>query len=268
VSNCEKMSFLVVDALNNQLILRNKPRRIVSLVPSVTYTLSFFGLDDEVVGITRFCKLPQTWRKSKTIIGGTKDLKIERIKALQPDLIIANKEENTKESVEVFYDIAPVYVSDVYDLESNNKFIKDLGILIQETAQAQQLINLINSKREILKKNLKKFRSIYMIWQEPWMTIGGDTFIHHMMASAGLQNLFANQNRYPTTTIEEIIDLEPDIVLLSSEPFPFKEKHKKSLQSYLPDTKILLVEGEAFTWFGAYPLIGLDYLLTLKQNLD
>jgi len=106
-----------------------------------------------------------------------------------------------------------------------------------------------------------------MIWQEPWMTVGGDTFIHHMMASAGLQNLFANQNRYPVTTIEEIIALKPDIVLLSSEPFPFKEKHQRKLQSYLPNTKILLVEGEAFTWFGAYLLIGLDYLLTLKQNL-
>jgi len=261
------MKLSVTDALNSKISLLKPPERIVSLVPSVSYTLDYFGVDNQVVGITRFCKLPQSWRKKKTIIGGTKDIKIDRIKALQPDLIIANKEENNKEAVELLRDIAPVYVSDVFDFTTNNKFINDLGILLHKAEVSKKIIEGISLKLSYLQNTRKTYRSVYFIWQNPWMTVGGDTFIHQMMFYAGFANLYANQKRYPVTNIEELKDLKPEIVFLSSEPFPFKVKHQKILQSYLTDTSILLVEGEAFTWFGAYMLYGLDYLLTLKRNL-
>jgi len=193
-------------------------------------------------------------------------VKIEVIKQLKPDLIIANKEENTKEAVAILRQTVPVYVSDVFDIKSNDKFISDVAQLTATTGKANKLIASIKTKFDALQSQVRLQRTVYMIWQNPWMTVGGDTFINRMMQYAGFDNLFADKLRYPATTIDELKDLKPEVVLLSSEPFPFKEKHKFSLQKQLPESKILLVKGEAFTWFGAYPETGLQYLLHLKQH--
>ena len=256
----------LTDALNHEIILKHSPKRIVSLVPSISYTLHRLGLDDDVVGITRFCKFPERWKKTKSIIGGTKDLKIERIKELHPDFIIANKEENTKEQVEALQNIAPVYVSDVYDLDSNRRFLMDMGTLFDKYDTVDEIIHNID-KHQFKTEKFTSFKSVYLIWKEPWMSIGGDTFIDKMMQIAGFENLFSYEKRYPSFAFSKLIDLQPEVLLLSSEPFPFKEKHKEELQKFLPKTKIILVEGEPFTWFGAYAEKALLYFKSLQKSL-
>jgi len=261
------MPIHLTDSLNHDIKLNKPAERIVSLVPSVTYTIDYFGASDSLVGLTRFCKLPEGLKRIKKVIGGTKDVNIERVKALNPDLIIANKEENTKETVEALQKIAPVYVSDVFDLESNTQFIQDLGKLIDKSDEADLLVEKIQHKIKLFKSDALSYKTAYMIWKDPWMTVGGDTFIHKIMSLTSFNNIFQHKKRYPTTSLDELLALKPKLVFLSSEPYPFKEKHREALQKQFPNSRVILVNGEAFTWFGAYPDIGLDYLLHLKKIL-
>ncbi len=251
----------IQDQLGRKLSFEEIPIRIVSLVPSITHLLYSFGLDKEVVGITRFCKFPLPWRKQKKIIGGTKNFKKESIEALNPDLILASKEENPKELTLALNEIAPVYVSDVFNLKSNAQLIKDLGSILQRQQIARQIISEINLKKETLLKSKSRqpLRAVYMIWRDPWMSIGGDTFIHQMMQLAAFDNMLKDRLRYPVLSLKDLQQMSPEVILLSSEPYPFKEKHREELQKVLPHTRILLVKGEPFTWFGSYPIQAIDY---------
>lgn len=260
---------LIIDQIQREIAVNSPSKRIVSLVPSISFLLYRLGLEQEVVGLTRFCILPEYWKKQKTIIGGTKAVDIDKIAFLKPDLILANKEENTKELVEKLSEIAPVYVSDVYDLRSNSDFILQMGKLLDREQQAQELVASIDQKftklRELLPK--KSYKALYLIWKNPYMTVGGDTFIHQMMQYAGFENLFATQKRYPVIHDEDLKVLQPEVILLSSEPYPFKSKDQKEMQTIFPEAKVLLVEGEPFTWFGAYPESSLEYFINLQKSL-
>jgi len=253
----------ITDSTGTTIEIKKQPERIVSLVPSITYTLHRLELDKEVVGITRFCKFPENWKKTKKIIGGTKDIKIGRIAALKPDIILANKEENTKEAVEELRKIAPVYVSEVSDMKSNKRFINDLAEIFDKKNTGKQINDKIDKKLQKLAGH-KPLKSLYFIWREPWMSVGGDTFISQMMQYAGFENLLKNEKRYPTVKIEELQKLHPEIILLCSEPFPFKENHQAEMQEYFPDAEVIIVEGEAFTWFGAYAEKAFEYFKQLR----
>ncbi len=255
------------DQLNRQILIKDSPQRIISLVPSITYTLSDFQLNDNVVGITRFCKFLPYFKKEKTIIGGTKDIKIDRIKSLKPNIILANKEENTKEIVEQLEKFAPVFVSDIKNFEDNLVFLEKIGKIFGKEILAKYFINELYSLQNLLYSHKKNKKSVYLIWKNPWMTIGGDTYINEMMKLSGFDNLYKDKKRYPVTDIEEMKKLNPEVILLSSEPFPFKVKHQKELQEIFPNTEVKLVEGEAFTWFGTYPLKGLKYLSELNKKI-
>ncbi len=260
----------VTDALGRHVRLKEKPQRIVSLFPSQTHLLAHLGLDKEVAGITRFCKFPETWKKEKTVIGGTKDLKIERIIRLQPGLILANKEENTKEQIERLMDIAPVYVSDVMTWDDNLKFIRDVGLLTRKESEAGRLIDALQHRKQSFEqKSLSRHTALYFIWKKPWMTAGKETFIHTMMHQAGFENITPeNRGRYPVWEAADLKKLRPAVVLMSSEPYPFKpEKDSDEIRSLFPYSKILFVKGEPFTWFGAYPLQSFDYFETLKNQV-
>jgi len=259
---------LIKDQIGENVDIQGIPKRIISLVPSITYTLSDFGLEQEIIGITRFCKYPTDWKNNKRIIGGTKQLKIEQIKQLAPELILASKEENTKEEIENLSQYFPVYVSDVKDYKSNINFIKDLGLLLSKENKAKDIIKTINKKYELI-SNLSgtKKKGLYLIWKNPWMSVGGDTFIHTMLNEAGFDNLLEKEIRYPQISLEKIKKLKPEYLLLSSEPYPFKEKHRLELAKELPDTKIVLVNGEYFSWFGTYPIKAYDYFTHLKTYL-
>jgi ABC-type Fe3+-hydroxamate transport system substrate-binding protein len=245
------------------------PQRIVSLVPSQTELLFDLGLEEETVGITKFCVHPESWFRSKTRVGGTKSINIDKIKALKPDLILANKEENVKDQIEALTEIAPVWVSDIRTLEDGLEMIRTVGKLTDRFEKADIIAKLIQHRFEHLQQSIpqQKQSTLYLIWRNPWMSIGQDTFIHHIMQTAGLNNVCGDQTRYPELTDEQIIKLNPSLILLSSEPYPFKEKHIAELQSLLPQAKILLVDGELFSWYGSRLLHTPPYLEKLIIDL-
>lgn len=247
--------------------LPHPPQRIISLVPSQTELLFDLGLGDRVVGITKFCVHPMHWFKSKTRIGGTKQVNIQSAKALQPDLIIANKEENVKEQVEALADIAPVYVTDVGTLAEALNMIQAVGQLTHTAVAAQKIINTISLKLAEFQPVTKANGVLYLIWREPFMCAGTDTFISDMLLHCGLHNL-APATRYPALTAEDIHHINPPVVLLSSEPYPFKQKHMAELQAILPNRNIRLVDGEMFSWYGSRLLHAADYLQQLLSDLQ
>ncbi|HTM92635.1 MAG TPA: helical backbone metal receptor, partial [Flavisolibacter sp.] len=242
---------LYTDQLERTLELKQIPKRIVSLVPSQTELLFDLGLNEEVVGITKFCVHPEHWFRTKTRIGGTKQLHLEKIKELQPDLIIANKEENVREQIEELANYFPVWISDVNNLNDTLEMIVSIGKLTNKSSQAKEMAAQINESFNQLQTPNSKLPTCYLIWNDPYMTIGGDTFINDMLQQSGFQNIFEDQKRYPEISIQQLQSVDCQLLLLSSEPYPFKQKHVDELQPLLPNTKIILVDGEMFSWYGS-----------------
>ncbi|MEP7371799.1 MAG: helical backbone metal receptor [Chitinophagaceae bacterium] len=243
------------DQTGHTIFLENTPKRIISLVPSQTELLFDLGLDEEVIAITKFCVHPPEWFYTKRRIGGTKKLHIDIIHQLQPDLIIANKEENVKEQIEELAKDYPVWISDVTDLPTAYEMIEQIGLLTGKYEKAKDIVSTIKADFSQLQYS-RKPKTCYLIWNDPYMTVGGDTFIHSMMESAGFGNIFKSKQRYPVVTTEDLVAADCELLLLSSEPFPFKQKHidelKESLNIIgLPNIKIALVDGEMFSWYGS-----------------
>ena len=238
--------------------------KIISLVPSITEALFDFGLsENEIIGRTKFCIHPENLVQKIEIIGGTKNLNLDKIKALNPDLIIANKEENVKEQIEELQKDFKVLVTNISNLEDNYYLLKTLGNLLGK----QEIAQKFNLKiYEILAKfsDLEKKKCAYLIWKNPYMTVGFDTFIHDILDKIGFQNIFKNQKRYPEVSVEDL--KAADYIFLSSEPFPFQQKHIDELQKELPDAKIFLVDGEAFSWYGTRLAKCESYFQNLVQN--
>ena len=231
------------------------PQRIISLVPSQTELLYDLGLEAETIGITKFCVHPQSWFKTKPQVGGTKNVKIDIIHQLKPDIIIANKEENVKEQIEELAQSYPVWLTDVNNLTDALQMIADIGAVTGKAETANALITSISKAFKEMPQIQKPFKTAYLIWRKPYMTIGSDTFINDMLQQCGFENLFANKTRYPEVNIEQL-QTAPDrnrdkLILLSSEPYPFKQKHIDELADQLPGIKIILVDGEYFSWYGS-----------------
>jgi ABC-type Fe3+-hydroxamate transport system substrate-binding protein len=239
------------DQLGRTIELTSSPRRIISLVPSQTELLFDLGLNEGVAGITKFCVHPKEWHQSKARVGGTKNVNIKKVISLNPDLIIANKEENLKSDIEALEKFAPVWISDINDLDDAIDMIVAIGEVTSTTAKAKHLVTEINTGF----KNISAFQAyqtcVYLIWHNPYMTAGADTFINNMFKYCGLENGFANKTRYPEISIAEMQAANPKVILLSSEPYPFKQKHINELQHFLPAAKIVLVDGEMFSWYGS-----------------
>ena len=239
--------------------------RIVSLVPSITETLFDLGLTtDEIVGRTKFCIHPKDYVDKIEIIGGTKNLNIDKIKSLKPDFIIANKEENIKEQVEELMKDFKVLVTNVETLEDNYYLIKQFGHLFGKEEKAQ-FFNLKTYEAFDIPEPEKKLKVAYLIWKNPYMTIGGDTFISRILEELGFENLFKNQKRYPEIQLEDL--KSADLIFLSSEPFPFKEKHIEEIQEVCKNQKIKIVDGEAFSWYGSHLAKCGEYYRVLSEDL-
>lgn len=239
---------IYTDQLGRRVHIPFPPRRIVSLVPSQTELL--YDLGASVVGITKFCIHPDEWFRTKTRIGGTKQLHLDIIRSLSPDLIIANKEENDSAQVKALMEEFPVWVSDIHTLADALDMIKSVGEIIGNSGQALLLNTRITENfREI--EGRRDIPTAYFIWRDPWMVAGGDTFIHEMMKVCGFENVFAGIDRYPVVTMEQLKETGAQLVLLSSEPYPFKEKHIAEIQLILPAAKVLLVDGEMYSWYGS-----------------
>jgi len=246
------------DFLGRYIHLESTPKRIVSLVPSQTELLVDLGFEENILGITKFCVHPQHLKSTKTIVGGTKQVHFDNIRNLQPDIIFCNKEENTKAMVKRLEEIAPVHVSDVRTLEDNIRLINDYAKILDAKTQAEILKEKLRCKANKFQNNIsqKPIQKVaYLIWREPWMAVGDGTFINHILEINRFKNVFANKNRYPSIDINNLPDL--DLLLLSSEPFPFKTKHFSEIP--IENSKILLVNGEYFSWYGSRMLKAFDY---------
>jgi len=257
---------LYVDQLGRTIEVKKSPKRIVSLVPSQTELLFDLGLDEEVIGITKFCIHPEHWFTSKLRIGGTKQLQLETIKELQPDLIIANKEENVQLQIEILAKEFPVWVSDVNNLNNALEMIGSIGKITNKHLQAKLITDRIKESFNQLQTTNIKLQTCYLIWKDPYMTIGGDTFINSMLKYAGFQNMFEQQSRYPTISIDELQRSNCQLLLLSSEPFPFKQKHVEELRPSLQNIKIILADGEMFSWYGSRLLKAPSYFQHLQNQ--
>lgn len=248
--------------------LTYNPKRIVSLVPSQTELLFTLGLNEETIGITRFCIHPPNWFNTKTKIGGTKTINIAGIHQLKPDLIIANKEENLKEQIEQLAAEYPIWLTDVSNFDDALLMIKDIGELTGKKQQAVDLIKQIQNSFELLPPIKKQVKTAYLIWQNPYMTVGGDTFIHDMLSRCGFDNIFGDKSRYPEIIIQDLLAANCRLLLLSSEPYPFKQVHINELEKKLPNTKIILVDGEMFSWYGSRILQSVSYFKQLITETE
>jgi iron complex transport system substrate-binding protein len=252
------------------------PQRIVSLVPSQTELLFDLGLEEAIVGITKFCVHPTHFKATKTIVGGTKQLHIDKIMALQPDIIIANKEENTLEIVENLRTICPVWVTDVETLEDSFTLINDFGAVFNVRTAAQKMIDKLQFLLEdfnTFMKDKASHTAAYFIWANPYMVAANNTFISEMMRLNKFDNIYVNndkyQGRYPEVVIQKMrIQGDPELVLLSSEPFPFKDEHAFELGRHTHHAKTIFVDGEMFSWYGSRLLKAFDYFKVLQSKLQ
>lgn len=236
------------DQLHRRIFLPKPPERIISLVPSQTELLVDLGLEEKIFGITKFCVHPKGLKKRKTIVGGTKNYRFEVIDSLKPDLIIGNKEENDREGIERLASNYPVWMSDIYTVDDSLRMISDVGMLTGTSSKAEQLVKEIQDS--FSGQISFKGTCVYLIWENPLLVAGKNTFIDSMLKMAGFENLI-QQVRYPELSEEQLISLSPDFLLLSSEPFPFKEKNLAYFQTLLPKSKLILADGELFSWYGS-----------------
>lgn len=257
----------VIDQLNRSLKFNTTPSRIVSLVPSQTELLVDLGLKHQIVGITKFCVHPKDLRSEKLVVGGTKKVNLEKLTSLQPDIIICNKEENTEEMVLQLEKIAPVWISDVNSISESMEMILALGKIFDVPYEASQICSKI--KAELL--DFQKFvdtrqmkKTLYVIWQDPYMAAGRDTFINELLQLNKFENLIKDPNsRYPE--VDKSFFKEADLVLLSTEPYPFKEEHVLQLRKEV-DVDVQLVDGEYFSWYGSRLQQAFAYFKSLHFN--
>ena len=258
---------IVIDQIGCQVELLSSPQRIISLVPSQTELLFDLGLKERIVGVTKFCIHPRSEVKGKLKIGGTKNFNFQRIEELQPDLIIANKEENYKEGVEQLEKKHPVWTSDIKNLKDAFEMIEAVGLLTNTQEKSEEIRIKIDDGFEKLAAIEKRRRAIYLIWKDPYMSVGTDTFINEMLHLSGFDNLLKGEIRYPEIDTERIRNLNPEVILLSSEPYPFKAKHLGEFRAICPEAKVELVDGEMFSWYGSRLQLVPEYFLRLNKEL-
>lgn len=251
------------------------PQRIISLVPSQTELLHDLGLGERVVGITKFCVHPPDWLAEKTKIGGTKTVSLEKVASLRPDLIIGNREENERDQIEALAARWPVWMSDIFTLEDALVMIQKMGELVgkqPESALFSQKIYenfaQLNASNQTFSTKTSAISAAYFIWRKPYMVAASGTFIDDLMKKMGLQNVFSDRSRYPEIALEELAAARPQVILLSSEPFPFSEKHFREFAEACPVSQIRVVDGEFFSWYGTRLLKAAGYLATLRADFE
>lgn len=258
------------DQMGNCIELSGAPKRIISIVPSQTELLAYWGLDESVVGITKFCIHPQSWFNDKTRVGGTKKLNMEAIAALKPDLIIGNLEENEQSDIEYLKQHYPVWMSDIKTLADCYAMMNSLGELLDCREQSTNLVTELKHHFANITAFLPDnctLKVAYLIWQEPLMVAAGNTFIHEMLKHAGFCNVFSGHQRYPEISPADLQLLSPDLIFLSSEPYPFGEKHIEYFSHLCPSARTVVVDGELFSWYGSRLLKSTEYFKQLHAKL-
>jgi iron complex transport system substrate-binding protein len=258
----------VRDDLGRDVTLESPRRRIVCLCPSLTETLFALGLAEQVVGRTRYCIHPAKQVEGAAVVGGTHDVDIDRVQALKPDLVVAAKDENPRQAVETLADSLPVFVCDVTDYESALYAITNLGNLVDRAEQAAALVHDIRQAFTRVQPQARH-RVAYLIWRDPYMAVGGGTYIDALLQKCGLDNVCRDlPGRYPGLSIEALRRLAPAYVFLSSEPFSFDDSHVAELTDQLPNARVIRIDGEMFAWYGSRMLAAADYLARLIAHVE
>lgn len=259
------MEHRFTDQMGNTICLHGKPERIISLVPSQTELLFDLGLDEEIVGITDYCIHPAEKCRERATVGGPKSVDFARINELQPDLVIANKEENDREEIEKLQGMYPLWMSDIATLDDALGMIEGVGMVVGRVEDARRIIGRIRD-------SMASFDNVgitvaYFIWQDPYMVAGGHTFINEMIRRCGLTNVFAPLPRYPVVTDEQIREARPDVILLCSEPYLFTDRHVEEYKHAFPSARAIVVDGEIFSWYGSRLQYAGDYFRSLRHRL-
>jgi ABC-type Fe3+-hydroxamate transport system substrate-binding protein len=243
----------ITDPTGHVVELGSEPRRIVSLVPSQTELLADLGLGDRVIGITKFCVHPAAWYREKSRIGGTKTADLNKIKALRPDLVIANKEENVRDQIEAIRGMSAVFTTDVNNYAQALDMIRDLGIITGTSDKASVIISRVREQMEAMTGFSERRTCAYLIWNDPMMVAGHDNFISDMLRLAGFDNVFALsvKSRYPEIQITDLAERSPEVIFLSSEPYPFRDKHLTYFKQHCPGSQVVFADGEMFSWYGS-----------------
>ena len=256
-----------IDQTGKSIALDKTPERIISLVPSQSEFLWDLDLKEELIGITKFCIHPEELFRNKERIGGTKKLNIEKIRTLKPDLIIGNKEENEKLQIEILQKEFNVWMSDIYNFEDAFEMMKFIGEMTGKSLDAGKIINQIKKQLSSIKNIFNNQKVIYFIWNDPYMITGKNTFINCVLNYCGFVNGAGDLERYPEVSNEQLKEIKPEYCFLSSEPFPFKIKHVQEIQKILPETKIIIVDGEMFSWYGSRLIKLPAYIKQLKEQI-
>lgn len=265
------MNIILTDQIGRSVTLSKNPQRIVSLVPSQTELLCDLGLENKIVGITKFCVHPYHLKSVKKIVGGTKKVHFEKIRLLEPDIIICNKEENTEEMVLELQKICPVWVTNIITVEDNFKMISDFGALFNCRTEAQKWNDKLAFALNDFKLSIKErpiLKAAYFIWKNPFMVAGSDNYINELMSLNHFENCYKDKGRYPEVEIKKIrLEGDPELILLSSEPYPFKEEDAFEIGRFTHHAKTIFVDGEMFSWYGSRLLKALAYFKKLHQRL-
>ncbi len=260
---------LLTDAIGQEhaVIDPARPPRIVSLVPSVTELVCDLGLSSWLVGRTGFCVHPQPLLADVPKIGGTKDVNIDKIRALAPTHLIVNIDENEKPTVDALARFIPhVIVTHPLAPEDNLNLYRLLGGVFNASEKAEQLCGVFAREYETTRALAQSspYRVLYCIWKDPWMTVSRDTYIARMLALIGWQQCeIKSEKRYPDFRWDSALVDEVDEVLLSTEPFNFTEIHSNALEIQL-GRPVRLVDGERLSWYGSRAIAGMAYLRELS----
>lgn len=258
--------------MNSIFPLDYTPKRIISLVPSQTELLFDLGLEEHIVGITKFCVHPYRAKQTKEIVGGTKNSKIDKIRDLKPDIILCNKEENTKEIVEACQEICPVHISDIFTLDDAKHLIEEYGIFFNKRTESKAIIQKMDYKLNDFLSYIKEkpvLKVAYFIWRNPWMAAANNTFIDYLLRLNKYENIYGDKQRYPEVELKKIrLEGDPDLVFLSSEPYPFKEEHAFEIGRFTHHAKTVFVDGELFSWYGSRLLQSFDYFKKLRARVE
>ncbi|HEY0157989.1 MAG TPA: helical backbone metal receptor [Thermoanaerobaculia bacterium] len=241
------------DVRGRAFSLGSPPRRVVSLVPSLTETLFDLGAGDAVAGITDFCIFPPDLRLPR--LGGTKNPRVDEVRALAPDLVHMNLEENLRRHAEAIEEFAPVFVTEPKSVGDVAALIAQLGELHGRQEKAAELVERLREAQAAMPRRSLTFAC--PIWKNPWMWCGGDTYVSRLVEAAGGVNVLRDQTRYPHLSLEEVLSMRPDVVFLPDEPYLFTEEDAAAIQG----TRVIgPFPGHLFTWHGTRTILGLGFL--------
>jgi ABC-type Fe3+-hydroxamate transport system substrate-binding protein len=245
------------DLLGRTFDFATPPSRVVSLVPSLTETLSDLGAGDAVVGITDFCIFPEGLDLPR--VGGTKNPRIDEIRALAPDLVYVNLEENLERHAKQIEEFAPVFVTEPKTVDDVAELITTLGAIHRRDTRG--LTESLARERGVV----ADFTFAVPIWKKPWMWCGGDTYVSNLVESIGGRNVLRDQERYPSMPLDDVLALKPDIVFLPDEPYLFTSADAAEIRG----TRVIgPFPGHLFTWHGTRTILGLRFLRAALSSLS